>query len=143
MWITLCKVMVICHMEHQWHTLWTWFWIRGSEFCWNFSCLTTSFKTISTYKSYDQSITPEQQLNSQVCVVIVFFLLKIGNKTYGTNKMKESRQQQLGDNKEQKGKVRRTSHMRGTEKQTRKWLGELGVLHGQTKFKVQTVCWTI
>jgi len=72
------------------------------------------------YKSYDQSITPKQQQNSQVCVVIVFFLLKIGNKTYGTNKRKESWQQQLEDNKEQKGKVRRTSHMGGTEKQTRK-----------------------
>jgi hypothetical protein len=33
--------------------------------------------------------------------------------------------------------------MGGTEKQTRKWLGDLRVLHGQTKFKVQTVCWTI
>jgi len=73
------------------------------------------------YKSYDQSITPEQQLKSQVCVVIVFLSSRDREqRLMEPTKRKESRQRQLGDNKEQKGKVRRTSHMGGTEKQTRK-----------------------
>ncbi len=57
------------------------------------------------YKSYDQSITPEQQLNSQVCVVIVFLSSrdreqrlmeptkgkKVGNNNLGTTRNKRAR----------------------------------------------------
>jgi hypothetical protein len=80
------------------------FGLEVQNFVETFSCLTISFKTTSMCKSYDQSITPEQQLNSQVCVVIVFFLLKegtilmeptkgkkVGNNNLGTTRNKWTR----------------------------------------------------